>query len=35
MASGNELYVERMFTLKEDLTENYNISFKTKKTKFN
>ena len=30
--SGNELYIERMFTLKEDLTENYNISFKTKTT---
>ena len=30
--SGEEQFVERMFTLKADLTENFNISFKTKNT---
>jgi hypothetical protein len=28
--SGNEKYIERLYTIREDLTENYNISFKTK-----
>tara|TARA_B100001113_G_C21120408_1_gene627153 strand:- start:1449 stop:2363 length:915 start_codon:yes stop_codon:yes gene_type:complete len=29
-SSGNTKYIERLYTLKQDLTEDYNISFKTK-----